>query len=109
MANAPPERGCRSCFGRSDFQLGADRIVLDVFELDLREVQRDLFCQAALAFDAIDLEIARAALRAVKPEGRMLAIGFGGPVKQLSEKVEELRDVLLRNVTEFRASQNPKE
>ena len=39
----------------------------------------------------------------------MLAIGFGGPVKQLSEKVEELRDVLLRNVTEFRASQNPQE
>ncbi len=31
----------------------------------------------------------------------MLAIGFGGPVTLLSEKADHLREVLLRNVSEF--------
>ena len=32
---------------------------------------------------------------------RMLAVGFGGLAHQISEKSENLREILLRNVAEF--------
>ena len=64
-------------------------------------VGRERALRARAAAGDADAQCELATLLPLPNVNSMLAIGFGGQSQQMSEKADDLREVLLRNVSAF--------